>query len=305
LTRRRAGEIVHVRVADTLHNIAPFRPPARGEMIAAANGVYFMGDYIGGGAFGDVFECTDEWSNQLVAKVLRPARTFDEMYQHWQAEVANLQMLRHPNITYIHDAFVHENAFYLIIEKCLYSLDKVLATVDQTWVPHVARDLLQALAYIHRHGHVHKDVHPGNVFVSMSFDQMNPDKPAVAGFKLGDLGIARFEGDIRKFGTIMALWMTPPEAIDPERFGTVGRPTDIYHAALLLVGVMRREMYPFNQREIVSGVPQQMALSLHSPYREAIANALHPYVGRRTQTALEFWREIHSAHQYAFKALEP
>jgi serine/threonine protein kinase len=265
-------------MADTLHNIAPFRPPARGEMIPAANGVYFMGDYIGGGAFGDVFECTDEWSNPLVAKVLRPARTFDEMYQH---------------------------AFYLIIEKCLYSLDKVLATVDQTWVPHVARDLLQALAYIHRHGHVHKDVHPGNVFVSMSFDQMNPDTPAVAGFKLGDLGIARFEGDIRKFGTIMALWMTPPEAIDPERFGTVGRPTDIYHAALLLVGVMRREMYPFNQREIVSGVPQQMALSLHSPYREAIANALHPYVGRRTQTALEFWREIHSAHQYAFKSLEP
>lgn len=290
----------------TMRDLAQFVPPQPGTMISVgAGGVYFMGEYLGSGAYGHVYECTDEWSNPLVAKVLRPAESFEQMHQQWQAEVANLQLLRHPNITYIHDAFVHENAFYLIIEKCMYSLDRVLDRTDPSWVPHIARDLLQALAFIHRHGHVHKDVHPGNVFVSSVSDRMDPSKPAVTSFKLGDLGIARFEGDIRKYGTIMALWMTPPEAIDPDRFGTVGRATDIYHAALLLVGVMRREMYPFTQREIVSGVPQQMALSLHSPLREAIANALHPVVGRRTQTALEFWRELHSADQYALKPIEP
>ncbi|MBL8949011.1 MAG: protein kinase [Myxococcales bacterium] len=291
---------------DTLRDIPMVRPPARGEMIRAGSsgGVYFMGDYLGAGAYGDVYECTDEWSNGLVAKVLRPAQSFEQMLAQWRAEVANLSLLRHPNITYIHDAFEHEGAFYLIIEKCMYSLDRILGRANPDWVPHVARDLLQALAFVHRHGHVHKDVHPGNVFVSLTSDRLDADKPPVATFKLGDLGIARLESDIRRWGTIMAQWMTPPEALDPDRFGVVGRPTDLYHAALLLVGVMRGEMYPFTQQEIVSGVPQQMALSLHSPYREAIAGALHPVVGRRTQTALEFWRELQFADQYALRPLD-
>lgn len=291
---------------DTLRDIPMVRPPARGEMIRAGSsgGVYFMGDYLGAGAYGDVYECTDEWSNGLVAKVLRPAQSFEQMLAQWRAEVANLSLLRHPNITYIHDAFEHEGAFYLIIEKCMYSLDRIFGRANPDWVPHVARDLLQALAFVHRHGHVHKDVHPGNVFVSLTSDRLDADKPPVATFKLGDLGIARQESDIRRWGTIMAQWMIPPEALDPDRFGVVGRPTDLYHAALLLVGVMRGEMYPFTQQEIVSGVPQQMALSLHSPYREAIAGALHPVVGRRTQTALEFWRELQFADQYALRPLD-
>jgi serine/threonine protein kinase len=285
-------------MADTLHNIAPFRPPARGEMIPAANGVYFMGDYIGGGAFGDVFECTDEWSNPLVAKVLRPARTFDEMYQHWQAEVANLQMLRHPNITYIHDAFVFENLFYIVVEKCLYSLDRVLPKIDETWVPHIARDILQALSFIHRFGYVHKDVHPGNVFVSLTSDAISHDQGPFVSFKLGDLGITKLEHEIRVTGTILAPWMKPPEAIEPGEYGVVGRQTDVYHTALLLLSVLNKEVLTFTEQDIVLGAPMRLAEALQSPFRQAIACALHPHVLRRTQSALEFWREMQAALQY-------
>lgn len=286
----------------TLPSAAPFRAPVRGDMIRNGSvGVYFMGEYVGGGSYGDVYDCTDEWDNPLVAKVLKPAMSFEEVRRQWESEVANLSRMRHPNITYIHDAFFYDNAFYIIVEKCLYSLDRVLARIDESWLPHIGRDILQALAFIHRHGHVHKDVHPGNVFVSLTSDVIDDDRGPRVSFKLGDLGITRVESDIRTVGTIMAPWMLPPEAMDPARFGTVGRPTDVYHTGLLLLSVLRREVPSFTEAEILAGVPQQIAEGLGSTYSAALANALRPRVMHRTQTPLEFWREIQAGLQYVGK----
>lgn len=287
----------------TLPSVVPIRAELRGNMIRnGSNGVYFMGEYIGEGSYGDVYECTDEWANPLVAKVLKPSGSFEEVRRQWESEVSNLSRMRHPNITYIYDAFFHDHAFYIIVEKCLYSLDRVLPRIDASWVPHIARDLLQALSFIHRHGHVHKDVHPGNVFVSLTSDVMDAGGAPRVSFKLGDLGIARVEGDIRMVGTIMAPWMLPPEALVPGSYGTVGRPTDVYHAALLLLSVLRRAVPSFTESEILGGVPQRVAQALPSPYASALANALRPRVMHRTQTPLEFWREIQAAVKYGAQA---
>lgn len=284
----------------TLPAAVPFRAPATGEMISNGNaGTYFIGEHIGSGSFGDVYECTDEWSNQLVAKVLKPALPFEEVKQQWEMEVGNLARLRHPNITYIHDAFVYNNAFYIIVEKCAYSLDRILPRVDASWVPHIARDILQALQFIHRNGQVHKDVHPGNVFVSLTTDVISSEHGPFLQFKLGDLGIAREEHSIRTTGTILAPWMQPPEAVEPSTYGTVSKPTDIYHCALLLLAVLRRSIYQFSPAEILAGYPRHLAHETGSPYANALVNALEPMVNRRTQTPLEFWREIQAAAQYA------
>lgn len=264
-----------------------------------SNGTYFIGEHIGSGSYGDVYECTDEWANALVAKVLKPALPFEQVRRQWEAEVVNLMNMRHPNITYLHDAFLHDNLFYMVIEKCLYSLDRVLPKIDETWVPHIARDILQALGFIHRFGYVHKDVHPGNIFASLTSDVIgSTESGPYVSFKLGDLGITRLEHDIRLTGTILAPWMRPPEAIDPGKFGTVGKPTDVYHTALLLLSVLTRQIQQFSEPDIVGGAPMRMADALESPYRQAIANALHPQVLYRTQTPLEFWREIQAALQY-------
>jgi hypothetical protein len=261
----------------TLPSVVPIRAEPRAAMIRnGSNGVYFMGDYIGGGSYGDVYECTDEWANPLVAKVLKPSGSFEEVRRQWQSEVDNLSRMRHPNITYIYDAFFHDHAFYIIVEKCLYSLDRVLPRIDASWVPHIARDILQALSFIHRHGHVHKDVHPGNVFVSLTSDVMDAGGAPRVSFKL--------------------------EALAPAAYGTVGRPTDVYHAALLLLSVLRRTVPSFTEAEILAGVPQQVAQGLASPYAPALANALRPRVMHRIQTPLEFWREIQAAVKYGAQA---
>lgn len=282
----------------TLPGVVPFRAPIRGRMITnGQNGIYFVGDHIGSGAYGDVYECTDEWANPLVAKVLKPGLPFEEVQRQWQSEVSNLHQMRHPNITYIYDAFMSEDAFFIIVEKCLYSLDRVLHRADPSWAPYIARDVLQALAFVHRLGHVHKDVHVGNIFVSVSSDVMDPQHTPRLQFKLGDLGIARLEHDIRTVGTILAPWMRPPEAIDPHRFGRVSKPTDVYHAALMLLAVLRREIYPFEEAEIVQGLPRDLAERSGWPAAMALSNALHPVLQRRTQSPLEFWREIQAGLQ--------
>jgi len=282
-----------VGTIQTLPHVIPFRAPLRGDMITnGSNGTYFIGERIGAGSFGDVYECTDEWSNPLVVKVLKPAFSFEEMWRRWESEVENLIRMRHPNITYMHDAFVHEHVFYIVVEKCLYSLDRVLPRVEENWLPHIARDVLQGLAFIHRHGYVHKDVHPGNVFVSLTSDVISTEAGPFLSFKLGDLGVTRLESDIRTVGTIIAPWMRPPEAIDPQKYGTVGKPTDVYHTALLLLSVLHREVLPFSEAEILSGTPQRVADALPSVFSRALGNALHPQVLFRTQTPLEFWREI-------------
>lgn len=277
-------------------NVIPFQAPTRGQMISTPeHGTYFMGDYIGSGAYGDVYECTDEWANPLVAKVLRPAMPFAQVRLQWETEVANLNRMRHPNITYIHDAFVYDNAFYIIVEKCLYGLDRVITRVDQSWVPHIARDVLQALSFIHRLGYVHKDVHAGNVFVTHTSQVINGVPEPRFLFKLGDLGVTRMEEEIRMAGTALAPWMRPPEGIDPVRYGVIGQATDVYHTALLLLSVLRREVHQFGETEILAGAPYALARSTSSVFAPALCNALIATVSQRTQTALEFWRQLQGA----------
>ncbi|NVB37334.1 protein kinase [Pseudenhygromyxa sp. WMMC2535] len=265
--------------------------PSPGEAIAHQGANYYIGKPIGQGYYGIVYDCSDDWGSELVAKVLKPMGSFQEVADRWQREAAVLTTMRHPNITYIHDAFVFRNLFYLVIEKCLYPLSAELHLASELWLPQLARDVLQAMAYIHRAGWVHKDIHVGNVFVSATKDPFDESRQPVIGFKLGDFGISRMEGSIRPHGSELAMWTLPPEAIDPS-LGPIDRRVDIYHAGLLFLMVIHGRILQFGQEQIHAGVPAQMAADLDSIYAPALARALAPDAKRRTPTALDLWRDI-------------
>lgn len=274
-----------------------FAYPTAGEVVSREHINYYLGQPIGQGYYGIVFDCSDDWGNELVAKVLKPMGTFGQVADRWQREAAVLTTMRHPNITYIHDAFVHRNLFYLIMEKCLYPLSAELHLASELWLPQMARDLLQAIAYIHRAGWVHKDIHVGNVFVSATKDRFDEQREPVVGFKLGDFGISRMEGSIRPHGSELAGWMMPPEAIDPGRYGPIDRRVDIYHTALTFLSVIHGRILRFNREQILAGEPRRVALRLRSIYGPPLARALTPRAVDRTPTALDLWRDIHGAIQ--------
>lgn len=276
-----------------------FTPPSGDEIIAVDGKYYFVGKLLGAGAFGRVYECSDEWSNDLVAKIIVPRdQTYDQVRDSWLQELSKLVALRHPNVTYVHNAFEYKDTFYIIMERCSMTLDAIInaPTLEgELWIPYIARDVLQGLEFIHASNYVHKDIHAGNVFVSQTTDRMVPSKAPVWSFKIGDLGISRLESEVRTFNTLLAQWMLPPEAVDPEQFGAVSRATDIYHVALLLLAVLMRRTPGFTRDEILNGLPRQTAEAQTSKYAPAIARALRRHVTARTPTAMQFWREIQSA----------
>jgi len=158
----------------------------------------------------------------------------------------------------------------------------------EQWLPHFAREVLQAVHFMHRHSYVHKDLHPGNIFIGWTRDRVNPAKEPIFNFKVGDLGISRLETDINVFGTMLAQWMRPPESYDPGQFGFIDRRVDIYHVGLLLLSLVLGHSPTFTPAEIVTGAPRDMAEGLPSVYGPVIAKALRRHVAQRTPTASAF-----------------
>lgn len=273
-----------------------FLLPCSGEKISVRENNYYIGEILGTGQFSVVYSCTNDWGNSLAAKVLLPNnRPYDQIRDNWQKEFEHLIHLRHPNVTYIYDAFEHKNTFFLIMEQCFDTLEGLIrsqAVIGEFWVPFVAKDILQGLSFIHSRDYVHKDIHSKNIFVQREIDRMNPSKDPVLSFKVADLGIANIENNIRSENTVLANWMRPPESIAPKDFGKVGKCTDIYHTALLLMSLITKKQYFFTDDEIISGAPRQEADSLNSRYSRALSKALISHTNLRTQSALEFWNDI-------------
>ncbi len=270
--------------------------PTLGEEIQYRDRRYVIGKFLGKGSFGQTYECHDEWDNPLVAKIIVPSgRPYKKVLEDWSEELYKLKKLRHPCITYVYEAFEYRDTFYLIIERCsipLASLYGLNGFNGSLWVSPVAQGVLQALQYMHDQDYVHKDVHPGNVFAAGIRDKLIPDRKPQSVVKLGDLGISRLEKDIDIFGTIIAKWMQPPEFLNRGEFGTVGKQVDIYQVGLLLLGLLLNRQLPFTRQEILDGRPRQMAEHLPSPFSFAISKALRRHVKHRTQTAIEFWRDM-------------
>ena len=177
-------------------NTRPLPPPSirwpvPGEIITHGKNAYAVGEALGRGTYGATFACTDQWSNNLVVKVLVPHRqTYEQVRVNWQREIASLFTLRHPNITYVHDAFERDKTFHIVVERCGGSISTLFSIAEYdgyAWIPPIARCMLQAVAFMHEHGYVHKDIHLRNVFWTYVRDELMTSPTQSVTFKIGDL----------------------------------------------------------------------------------------------------------------------
>lgn len=178
-----------------------------GEQITSSGtgNTYTMGGRIGEGSFGIAFWCHDVWGNSLAAKVLKPKGTYEKVRAAAEAEFLKLLRLRHPNITFVHDAFEYRDTFYIITECCHDSVNGLFNLHDFTglgWLMPIARCLLQAVHYLHLNQYAHQDIHGGNVFTTFARDELDAKNPGAIQFKLGDLGVSKlFSGLVPNFET--------------------------------------------------------------------------------------------------------
>ena len=294
--------LLEERIMDTELPVIPPKQctfPTEGEVITSllTKNTYTMGSIIGEGFFSIVFSCSDTWNNDLAVKVLKPLdRTFDSVHQSAIEEFQKLVMLRHPNVTYVYDAFEYRDTFYIVTERCYGSLEGLFALEKfdgMLWIKPIARCILQAVHYLHINNFVHQDIHLWNVFTKFVKDEMIETNPEVIQFKLGDLGIGKFVSDLSP-SDIRANWMLPPEVLNTDDFGPIDNRIDIYHLGLLLLQLAHSKKMNFTHEEIVAGKPRDLALILPPPLNFALEKTLRRHVMYRTASVQELWRDLNS-----------
>jgi serine/threonine protein kinase/tetratricopeptide (TPR) repeat protein len=209
---------------------------------------------IGEGGIGVVFEATDVRTQQACAiKLLRPRYASDpRIRRRFMREARAVGRLRHPKIVRLLTYGDAEGMPFLAMELLQgESLTAFAArTTDLEALLEVVDQCLEALAYSHARGVIHRDFKPDNVLlVGLSV-------------KLLDFGFARVEEDddpdltqVHRdaFGT--ADYMAPEQASGD---GPIGPATDLYAVGAVLFELLSGQP-PFSGRSPMDIVLKQMS----------------------------------------------
>jgi serine/threonine protein kinase len=193
-------------------------------------GPYRVACELGRGAFGVVFQGFDEALKREVAiKVLnRGAIGSARAVERFLREAQVVAGLHHNHIVPVYQLGEHEGGFYIasrLIRGVTLS-DIIPANgMPSASAVELLLALLDALAYAHDHGVIHRDVKPDNVLVDVS-GQLHLTDFGLAGF----LGGAQMTQDGALLGT--PSYMAPEQTLGKQ--GVVGAAADQYAAGVVL-----------------------------------------------------------------------
>ncbi|KAJ1981800.1 hypothetical protein H4R35_000566 [Dimargaris xerosporica] len=194
---------------------------------------------LGSGAFGQVYlarclrgPCTSMWvaikridKRRLHTQELR-ARLTHEVELHWQA--------RHPHIAALYDYFEDTDYVYLVLEMCQqgelfkYLRKGLQRPLTEAEARIIMLPLVQAVAYLHGHGVLHRDLKLANILLTERMD-----------VKLCDFGLATaVHADAR--GAEPQTMCGTPSYISPEIWArqAYGPPSDIWSLGCLFVSFL-------------------------------------------------------------------
>lgn len=151
---------------------------------------YVVGDKLGSGAYGEVFECYQVGSDKKYAvKMVRKENP--RLAANVRNEIEVVKTVRHPNL--VHTYETHETHFtvYFIMELMQGELFEELVRVKQfkeepTRI--IMEQVIKAINYLHNRGIMHRDVKLENVLFSEEpdFEKNN------FSVKLSDFGLCSF-----------------------------------------------------------------------------------------------------------------
>jgi len=146
-------------------------PQGREDWAGRVVSHYEVLDCIGGGGMGVVYRARDQRLGREVAlKFLHPERSEEpRVVERFQREALTVSALNHPNICTLYDVGVHESRPYLVLEllegtTLRTRLGSAPLPVEQ--VVELGVQIADALEAAHEKDIVHRDIKPGNVFVT-------------------------------------------------------------------------------------------------------------------------------------------
>ena len=166
---------------------------------------------IGSGAFSTVYRGAVKETGEAVAIKVIDLDLFNTNWDEIRREIMIMSQLNHPNVVKLKTAFVDNQDLWIVLALCTAgscaSIIKQLhpnGFKDEVLIATILREVLQALAYFHKHGSIHRDVKAGNILLSEDGQ-----------VKLADFGVAGtlLEGGDRKKNrqtfTGTPCWMAP------------------------------------------------------------------------------------------------
>ena len=182
-----------LKAATINHGKPLHRPLAQPQSKHRINGRYELkAPAFKQGGMANIWLSKDRASGRkCIIKTPRRGTTMDNVYlDKLQQEAGFLKSLRHPNIVKYLDDFYYGGEFHLVLE--LVTGETIMATsprssAGEQKVLAWAGQALDALAYVHAAGIVHRDVNPKNIMLSGN-----------GGIKLIDFGTAKSLESMRK-----------------------------------------------------------------------------------------------------------
>ncbi|OMO89110.1 hypothetical protein COLO4_19929 [Corchorus olitorius] len=174
-------------------------------------GDYKLLEVIGDGATATVYKAIHVPTTNVVAvKVLDLDRCNDGNLDKIRRETQTMNLIEHPNIIKAHCSFVVERNLWVVMEfmsegSCFQRMKMSYPDgIEESAIKSILKETLKALDYLHKQGHIHRDVKAGNILL---------DKQGTV--KLADFGVSAcmFDAGDRQRGrnTFVGTpcWMAP------------------------------------------------------------------------------------------------
>jgi predicted Ser/Thr protein kinase len=222
-------------------------------------GRYQLVRVLGEGAMGVVYEATDPRLGRTVAiktvqrSLVADPTTAGAYAKRFEREAMAAGRLSHPNIVTVFDFGEQGDFSYIVMEfvrgrELLQAFDSG-HTFTLSDACRIMGELLDALAFAHEHGVVHRDVKPANVMLD-----------AAGRVKLTDFGVARMESTPHA-RTVPGTLLGTPSYMSPEQVlgNPVGPRADLFAAGVILYQFLT------GQRPFTGGAAAVQHKIVHSP----------------------------------------
>lgn len=204
---------------------------------------YVMGKVLGAGAFGKVYEAEDRHSHELHAvKVVTLSGADARRDERVRREVAIVCELRHPGIVRTYRVIKLQRHVYFAMEVMrggdLFDYCSSFPNLSEDRIVHIARGILQSVAFLHSVGVVHRDLKPNNVLLK--------SKEWPIQLKLADFGLAAFMDPKRMTDEVFhaqlgTAYFMAPELLKHEAYGPA---VDCFAVGMMICSIITGKL-PF------------------------------------------------------------